>query len=170
LTQQLNAFRLAALNKLREIRAATVEYRPEFTLIPIEALAVDPIVKDLVGDATPEEILLLRHAHSPKLLFALQDAIRIAVGNMPIAVQIPFIRYLSTQSASDLERIGAIFKKVDANHSDALLTSFLACREDLENGEMILRIADHLPSKQGHDVFTRYAHLVNEARNARSVL
>lgn len=170
LTQQWNAFRVAAKKKVDEIRATVVEYRPELTLHPIEALSADPIVRDLVGDTSREELLLLRHVHNPTILFEIQDKIRIALGNMPIAVQMPFIRYLTQQSSGDLARIGRIFEKTDANKSDALLTSFLSCREDLANGEIVLRIADGLSPEQASEIFMRYAQIANEARTARSVL
>ncbi|OGG72542.1 hypothetical protein A3A38_02015 [Candidatus Kaiserbacteria bacterium RIFCSPLOWO2_01_FULL_53_17] len=170
LTDDWKNFCMVALRKIKDIRGRYTDTRPLKTLQSIETLASDDALKVLIGNATKQEILLLRHLHNPEILFDVQEILHVAIGNMPIVVQIPFVRYLTQQSMSELTSLGKAFEKLNANENDSLLMSFLACREDVGNGDLIVQLVENLPKDQSQVIFDTYAALVKEASNTEQFL
>ena len=169
LVNSWRSFSVQALVYVRATREKLVDRRPIISIKPIEALSGDKIVSEMCPGVTTEELLLLRHLHNPEMRMRLEEKLHIAMGNVPIYAQMSLMRYLSVQSMEDIERLGAIFVRAKANENDAILASFLACREDRGSGDLIIELLERLPLNQSAEVFNAFKRVLDAANIAEAV-
>jgi len=138
-------------------------------VVPIDVALSDPHFALFGLQDAEDTVQLFRELQRPDMRMLLQRDLGIRLEKLPLEVQLHLIRFLAGEDHQTFVKLRTVLHAPGRTDEDRthLLTSFLACAEDVTLGHTILRLAD----EPGADaVFREYAALLAAARQGATEL
>ncbi len=136
---------------------------------PYRDIELDPNLNPFKGEDSEQLTLLLQSLHNPALRNFIETDLGISLAEIPLRSQIHLLRFLSGQNREGFDRLRNVLR-AHPELTTKILNSFLACAEDMDYSEPILKLAEMLDTETTEAVFTKYNEITDASEQARKYI